>query len=119
MIRAGLPTTTAPGATSTVTTAPAPTNAFVPIRTPGKIVVFAPILARFSIYTPNTHPPIPPWWLVSPGTSHSLRRHWDHASSRLPKLTIQGRKRLSEVGPGCPCARDVPRYYLNRCVAHI
>src|SRR2546422_77878 len=53
MTHAGLPATTAPGGTSTVTTAPAPTNASVPIRTPGKIVVFAPILARFSIYTPT------------------------------------------------------------------
>ena len=34
--------------TSLVTTAPAPTNAFLPIFIPGKMVALAPILAPFS-----------------------------------------------------------------------
>jgi hypothetical protein len=42
-MRAGLPTTTACGGTSRVTTAPAPTMAPVPTSTPGRIVAFAPI----------------------------------------------------------------------------
>ena len=45
---AGLPATTASSATSFVTTLPAPTKAFLPIRTAGRIVEFAPSLADSS-----------------------------------------------------------------------
>ena len=43
--RAGLPATTVRGATSFVTTAPAPTTASWPMVTPGRIVEFAPMRA--------------------------------------------------------------------------
>ncbi|GIU88060.1 MAG: hypothetical protein KatS3mg009_2575 [Acidimicrobiia bacterium] len=48
MIRAGLPTTLAWAGTSAVTTAPAPTIAPVPMRTPGRSVALAPIDAPSS-----------------------------------------------------------------------
>src|SRR3989338_6685185 len=44
---AGFPATTLFAGTFFVTTLPAPTNEFVPIITPGRIVEFAPILANF------------------------------------------------------------------------
>src|SRR4051812_37475961 len=46
--RAGFPTTVTPGATSFVTTAPAPTIAPLPIRTPHRIVAPDPIDASSS-----------------------------------------------------------------------
>src|SRR6266516_563315 len=46
--RAGEPTTVSPGATSRVTTAPAPTRAPLPIRTPPRIVAFEPTVAPCS-----------------------------------------------------------------------
>src|ERR671930_368303 len=54
MIRAGLPTTTAPGGTSCVTTAPAPTSASAPTTTPGSTVAFAPSRARAPIRGPSS-----------------------------------------------------------------
>ena len=55
---AGLPTTVAPGATSRVTTAPAPTRASSPIRTPGRMIAPPPIhtLAPMLIGRPNSSP---------------------------------------------------------------
>ena len=46
---AGLPTTSAYGWTSFVTTLPAATIAYSPITTPQTIVAFAPMLAPFFI----------------------------------------------------------------------
>ena len=51
MTLAGLPTTIVFAGTSFVTTAAAPTIAFSPIVTPGKIVTPAPIQAFFFITT--------------------------------------------------------------------
>src|SRR5439155_18784193 len=52
-IRAGLPTTTAPGGTSLTTTAPAPTRAPAPMRNPGSTVTLAPTMAADSIFGPR------------------------------------------------------------------
>lgn len=49
---AGTPIMTLPGATSFVTTAPAPIIAFLPITTPGKSVTLAPSFAPSSIVGP-------------------------------------------------------------------
>src|SRR5262245_6625958 len=62
MTRAGLPTTTAPGGTSSTTTEPAPTRAFSPTTTPGRSVEFAPILAPLLITGPTS-------WSLTPGDS--------------------------------------------------
>ena len=50
-IRAGLPTTTAPAGTSSVTIDPAPTTAPLPIRTPSKTTALAPIKTSSSKIT--------------------------------------------------------------------
>ena len=53
MARAGLPTTTAPGGTSRVTTAPAPIKAGAPIVTPGSSTAPAPTIAPASMVAPR------------------------------------------------------------------
>ena len=53
-MRAGLPTTTALGGTSRVTTLPAPTIAWPPIFTPGRMVALAPIEAPLATVVART-----------------------------------------------------------------
>ena len=48
-------TTTAPGGTSSTTTEPAPTRAFSPMTTPGRMVALAPMRARRRTVAPPLH----------------------------------------------------------------
>src|SRR5678809_1751260 len=54
IVRAGFPMTTAPGGTSLATTDPAPTRAFSPMTTPGRMVLLAPIFAPFLMTGPTS-----------------------------------------------------------------
>ena len=78
--RAGLPATVVPGATSRVTTAPAPTMAPAPIVTPGRITAPLPIEARGSTTagsrTQSSEPFVSPDSVVAAGRRSFVKLTW-------------------------------------------